>query len=222
MAARLADLIGMTLDRSIASQGLATIALSGGSTPEALYRALSCADIDWSNVAATLADERMVPPTDAASNEGFIRQALVKNRAAALRFVGLWNDAPDLSAAARAATARVFAMAPPFDVVVLGMGADGHTASWFPNADGLAAALADGAALVAPVHAKKSDATGPILERLTLSLAAVRTARLIILMMTGEGKRATFDKALRPGPVEEMPVRAILSARPDLWACWAP
>lgn len=221
MAARLADLVETTLDRAIAAQGLATIALSGGSTPAALYRALAARAIDWSNVAATLVDERLVPPSAEGSNERFLRSTFLQSRAQGARFVGLWSEAASLAAAATEATARVRNLVRPFDVVVLGMGMDGHTASWFPRAEGLAAALAPDAPLVVPVRATKSDATGDHLDRLTLSLPAVADARRIVLLMTGADKRKAYESFAGPGAVEDAPVRAILKARPDIWVCWA-
>lgn len=222
MAARLADFVEATLDRAVAAQGLATIALSGGSTPAPLYEALAARPVDWPNVAATLVDERFVPPSEKGSNEAFIRSTFLKGYAEKSRFVGLWNRTGSLEAAATEATARVSGLVRPFDVVVLGMGLDGHTASWFPHAEGLHAALAGDAPLVAPVRAKKSAVTGDHVERLTLSLRAVADARLIILMMSGAEKRAAFEKFAGGGAIEDAPVRAILRARPEIWACWAP
>lgn len=222
MAARLADLVAMALDRGVAAQGLATIALSGGATPAALYDSLSRKDVDWANVAATLVDERWAAPVDAASNEGFIRRTLLKDRAAAARLVGLWGAAQNAEAGAVDANVRVGDLVRPFEVVILGIGADGHTASWFPQAQGLAAALGESAPTVVAIKAKKSAATGDHVERLTLSLRVIRDARLVVLMMTGEDKRRAFTQACGEGGVDDMPVRAILRARPDIWACWAP
>lgn len=222
MAERLADLAALSLSRSIAAQGLATIAVSGGSTPTPLYEALSRRAIDWSNVAATLVDERWVPPTDIASNEAMARRSLLQGPAAAARFVGFWSEAPGLDAGAREASARLASVVRPFDVVILGMGADGHAASWFPHADGLADALRLDGPPIAPVTARASRETLGRLERLTLTLGAIASARLILLVITGEEKRKAYEAACADGPVEDMPVRAILRARADLWACWAP
>jgi len=222
MAERLADLVAIALDRGVAAQGLATIALSGGATPASLYDGLSRKDVDWSNVAATLVDERWIAPAHPASNEGFIRRTFLRNRASAARFVGLWSAAPDAEAGAADANDHVNCLARPFEVVILGIGVDGHTASWFPHAQGLPMALGDSAPAVAAVKAKKSAVTGDHVERLTLSLRAIRNARLVILMMTGDDKRRAFAQACGEGAVDDMPVRAILRARPDIWACWAP
>ncbi len=222
MAARLADLMQNAIERAISAQGLASIALSGGATPSLLYLALAARKIDWPNVTATLVDERFVPPSSKGSNEAFLRATFLQGNAGRARFVGLWGDAPSLDAAATEANARVRSLIRPFDVVVLGMGLDGHTASWFPMADGLNAALADDAPLVTSVRANRSEAAGDHLERLTLSLRAIADARLVILLLTGAEKRAAFEKIAGAGAVDQAPVRAILRARPDLWVCWAP
>jgi 6-phosphogluconolactonase len=222
MAARLADLMQGAIERAIAAQGLATIALSGGSTPSLLYLALAARKIDWPNVSATLVDERFVPPSASSSNEAFLRSTFLQGNASRARFVGLWSDAPSLDAAAAEANARVRNLVRPFDVAVLGMGIDGHTASWFPQADGLKSVLAVDAPLVVPVRARKSEATGEHLERLTLSMRAIADARIVMLLMTGAAKRKAFESFAGDGPAESAPVRAILRARSDLWACWAP
>lgn len=222
MAARLADLMQAVIDRAVAAQGLATIALSGGATPSLLYRALASRKVDWPNVTATLVDERFVPPSATGSNEAFLRATFLQGAAGRTRFVGLWNDAGSLEDAAADANARVRNLVRPFDVVVLGMGLDGHTASWFPHADGLSDALAADAPLVVPVRAKRSEVTGEHTERLTLSLRAIADARLAILLLTGAEKRSAFERFSGAGPTESAPVRAILAARPDIWACWAP
>lgn len=221
MAARLADLIETALGRSVAAQGLATMALSGGATPALLYEALAERDIDWPNVAATLVDERFVPPSAQGSNEAFLRANFLRGAASRARFVGIWNEAGSLEAAASVANERVTGLIRPFDVVVLGMGLDGHTASWFPHAEGLGAALHRDAPLVVPVRAAKSAATGDHLERLTLSLRAIKDARLVILLLSGADKRRAFEALTGAGLIEDAPVRAILRARRDIWACWS-
>ncbi|HXI87949.1 MAG TPA: 6-phosphogluconolactonase [Parvularculaceae bacterium] len=220
MSARLADLIETELARGVCEDGAGEFALSGGSTPKPLYEALSKKNIDWGRVTATLVDERWVAPTADGSNEKFIREALLKEKAAGARFRGLYNGAATPKDGLAGCEKMLASRRKPFDVVLLGMGEDGHTASWFPHADGLGDALAS-SGQVAAIRARKSAVTGPFLDRMTLTLSAIRDARLLILMMAGDEKRATFARALEEGPIEEMPVRAVLRARPDLWACWS-
>lgn len=221
MAARVADLVQTALERAIAAQGLASLALSGGATPSLLYLALASRELDWPNVCATLVDERFVSPASSGSNEAFLRSTFLQGKAGRTRFIPLWSDG-SLEEAAAHANVRVRDMARPFDVVILGMGLDGHTASWFPRAAGLEQAIAADAPLVVPIRAAKSDVTGENTERLTLSLRAIADARLVILLLTGAAKRKAFEAFAAEGSVKDAPVRAILQARSDTWACWAP
>lgn len=222
MAAHLADLIESVIAKAVAEEGGASLALSGGSTPQALYRELSLRPLAWPKLDVTLVDERWVPPGDAGSNETFVRETLFGGGVRPREFCGFWSDAATPAAGAAVASARFGKIKSPLDAVVLGMGADGHTASWFPHASGLSGALSDGAAPVVHVRAQRSEITGPHVDRLTLGLEPVASARFICLLITGDEKRAVFEKAAQPGPVEDMPIRAILRARPDLFACWAP
>lgn len=218
MAARVADLVELAICSAPFQNGKGKVAASGGSTPIAMYETLAARKLDWKQHRLTLVDERWVRLDHPRSNEASIRKAFAA--ADGVRIDGLFNGAPT-AADGLAGAEMLLDARKPFDAVILGMGDDGHAASWFPHAEGLDDALS-GDSLVAAVRARRTAVTGEEVERLTLTLRAIRTARLIILMMAGETKRATFEKAVRTGPVEDMPVRAIMQARPDLWACWAP
>ena len=215
MAARLADLVWAHL-----AVGDGELAASGGGTPRPLYEELARrAARSGRGLRVTLVDERWVPPDHPRSNEAFVRSAFAAAPGVAVS--GLYEtDAASAAAAAPAVARRLDARSSPFDVVVLGMGVDGHTASWVPHAEGLDDALTGDRPLCA-VRAKRSEVTGAEVDRMTLTLSAICSARLIILMLTGEDKRAPFDRASAGGPMSDMPVRAVLEARPDLWACWA-
>ncbi|MEL6363696.1 MAG: 6-phosphogluconolactonase [Pseudomonadota bacterium] len=219
-AARLADLLEAQLGRAIAERGAARFAISGGSTPAALYRDLSERDLPWEKVTAVLVDERWVPPGAEGSNETFARETLAQGRAADVRLVGLRSDAPTPADGLSAAEARIGAGS--FDVVVLGLGPDGHTASWFPHAEGLAGALSKNGPRVAAVRAIPSDVTGTHVDRITLTLGAIADAGLIAMLIAGDEKRAAFERVAAPGSVADAPARAVLAARDDMWVCWSP
>lgn len=215
LAASLAD----QLREAIAARGAATLVVSGGRTPEALFRRMSGLALDWSAVTVTLADERWVPPTDADSNEALVRRSLLVGPAAAARFVGLYTGADTPEAGEDACNARIRALPRPFDAILLGMGEDGHTASFFPGAPSLAVALAPPAGrTVQAIHAP-----GIPQPRMTLTLPTLLDTRRLLLLITGEAKRRTLDMAEGDGPVEAMPVRSVLRQdRVPLEIFWAP
>jgi 6-phosphogluconolactonase len=219
LADRLADDIAASLSRAIVERGLASLVVSGGNSPVRLFQTLRTRPLDWSRVCVALADERWVDPTGAGSNEKLVRDNLLQDAAAAARFVGLKNAAasPDLGAASAWET---FARVPrPFDVTVLGMGDDGHTASLFPRSPNLPKAL-DPSAAAACIGMRAP--TEPH-ARLSLNLSALLDSRLVYILILGEPKRRTFTAASGPGPVEDMPVRAVLRQdRTPVEVVWAP
>lgn len=195
---------------AIAQKDRATMAVSGGSTPATLFQALSAVDIPWSQVVITLVDERWVDEGDEASNARLVRQHLLQGYAAKANFVSLKTDEPDPFAAANAVDQRlrskILNRNAVLDVVVLGMGDDGHTASYFKDAAGLGEALSPFTDLsccaIRPVTAAH--------ERMTLTLNTVLAARRLMLHFLGVKKWAVLETAMTPGPVDELPIRAVL------------
>lgn len=219
LAPALAAYVAQTLARAIAARGSASLIVSGGKTPAKFFEQLSAQPIEWRRVCVALADERWVEPSDPASNERMVRETLLKDRAAEARFAGLKNAAPSPDLGAVSAW-ETFARIPrPFDVTMLGMGDDGHTASLFPRSPNLAMALNPAAAagcigMWAP--------TAPH-ARLSLNLSALLDSRRMLILMEGEAKLATFEAASGDGAVEEMPVRAVLRrSRVPVEVVWAP
>ena len=132
MAEGLAISVAAQLNQAIASQGVATLVVSGGRSPVAFFESLVKQPVDWSKVVVSLADERWVPVEHADSNAGLLKKHLLQGPAAKARFVGLYNAAATVERAALEAD-QGLAELPPIDVLILGMGDDGHTASLFPK-----------------------------------------------------------------------------------------
>lgn len=215
----MADKIAALLDSAISARGSASLVVSGGKSPTRLFQVLSGRDLDWSRVSIALADERWVDPANADSNEHLVRGELLHGKAASARFIGLKNAAATPDIGAKAAWEPYARVARPFDTVVLGMGDDGHTASLFPNSPNLASALDTAAAaacvgMLAPV--------APQL-RISLNLTALLDARRIFILLNGAAKWNTYVSASSPGPIPQMPIRAVLrQTRTPVEVMWAP
>jgi 6-phosphogluconolactonase len=219
LSRELATQIVKGLTAAIGARGLASLVVSGGRSPVRLFEILRTQPLDWGRVCIALADERWVGPEDAASNEHLVRDVLLKDHAASARFLGLKNGAPtpDLGAVSAWET---FARVPrPFDAVILGMGDDGHTASLFPGSPNLPSALNRSAA-AGCVGMWSPVAPHP---RLSLNLTALLDSRRIVVLITGESKWRAYTAACAPGPVEDMPVRALLrQSRTPVDVMWSP
>lgn len=206
--AALAEAIVARLGTAIAERGTASLVVSGGKSPIRLFERLRVAPLPWSQVWVTLADERWVAPGHPDSNEGLLRTHLLRDGAAAARFVPLITAHATPAEALADRTAALAAIPRPFDVVVLGMGEDGHTASLFPGAAGLEAAMApDGRAVLAAID-PPAYAPHP---RITLTLAALLDARVLMLPIAGAAKRRVYEQArAMPAPLR-WPVSAVLA-----------
>ncbi|TIT96211.1 MAG: 6-phosphogluconolactonase [Mesorhizobium sp.] len=217
LAAALAGNVAARLTKAIAERGTALLAVSGGTTPAKFFAALSSIPIAWDKVTVTLVDERFVPPTSPRSNAGLVAAKLLQSKAAAARFVPLYHEAASIEAAAASDSEALQSLAWPLDVVVLGMGADGHTASFFPDAGNLAELLGPSSQrIVVPVHAPSAGE-----PRLTLSMARIVAAGFIALHIEGEDKRTAFDGAMGAGV--KKPIRSVLEAAPiPVEVFWAP
>jgi 6-phosphogluconolactonase len=206
LAAAFAEWTAERLAQAIEKRGAALLVVSGGTTPVRYFHALASQPIDWSRVAITLADERRVPDDDRRSNARLVREALLRDHAAEAQFSPLADSRLEEDLELAAANARIAALPSPADLVILGMGEDGHTASWFPGAEGLVEAVDPGArALVAPIRAP-----GAAEPRLTLTGHVILRAHAIALHIEGEAKAQTLARALGDGPIEAMPIRAVL------------
>lgn len=205
----LAFRVARDLEAAIAAKGSASLMLSGGNTPRPFLARLAKEPIAWENVNVGLVDERWIDPASGQSNENLVRTELLEPGAEGAHFFGMYRDGMDVEAACGEVEAsyRTFF---PFDVVVLGMGGDGHTASLFPGRPELETLLKTetlcGAA-EAPVEPK---------TRMSLSLHAISASAHCYLHIEGGGKLAVYEEALDgDGDVRKMPVRAVLN-HPDV------
>ena len=217
LAAALAGKVAGLLSQAVAERGTALLAVSGGTTPALFFDALSREPVAWDKVVVTLVDERFVPASSPRSNAGLVAANLLKNAAAAARFVPLYHDAVSAEAAATADDAAMKALPWPLDAAILGMGADGHTASFFPDAENLGALL-DPASnrIVLPSHAPSAGEA-----RFTLTAARIVEAKFLALHIEGQEKRAAFDEAMAGN--DKKPVRAVFDAAPHApEVFWAP
>ena len=207
------------LQGAVEQRGAALLIVSGGETPKRFFTELAVHAIDWARVSITLADERCVADDNLRSNARLLREHLLQGPAAAAAFTPLADSRLTPQMELVSANARIARLPLPADLAILGMGEDGHTASWFPGADNLAQAIDPGArSLVLPI-----EAPGAAEPRLTLTARVLLRAKTIALHIEGESKSGALAKALAPGPIEEMPIRAVLRGAPErLHVFWAP
>lgn len=210
------------LEVAIEDKGQASLMVSGGSTPGPVFDRLRKVPLSWDRVTVGMVDERWVEPSDDASNERLVRERLLTGHAGA---AGLLPMKTQASTPGDAAADRAAAFGPhcnPIDVIMLGMGNDGHTASWFPKSKGLEEAFMHptGRAVTA-IDATGCAVAGEHTARMTLTGNAIGTARCAVMVLFGEEKKAVYEAALSADRVD-MPVRYavdILGSR--LTVIWA-
>jgi 6-phosphogluconolactonase len=196
LAEAAAAAVAARLREAIGTRPRASLCLTGGRAPGAVYDRLKDVDLDWARVVMTLSDERCVEADAPESNAGLARQRLLVGPAAKAHLIPLWPR-PDPA---------VLAALLPFDAVLLGMGEDGHIASLLPGDPALACNLdPEGPALLADVP---EGLGSPPVARVTLTLKALLASRGVFLLVSGGAKRLVIDRALAG---EDLPVRALLS-----------
>lgn len=207
----LANTIAGELADFLRREGRASLCVPGGTTPGPIFDTLSGVDLDWSKVAVFLNDERWVPEDSPRSNTRLLRQRLLVGKAASAQIVPLYAAAGQPEERLDELAAGI---APhlPISVLLLGMGADMHTASLFPGADRLEEALSETAPLLLPMRA---EAAGE--PRITLTAPILRGAMAIHILITGAEKRAALERAQGLSPLEA-PVKAVLANATVHWA----
>lgn len=206
LVAELATVIANLLSEGVSRNGRASLFVSGGSTPVQLFKNLSNKDLPWANIDICLVDERWVSPTAEDSNELLVKTHLLQNKAADANFTGMWNSAKNATTGEQECASSLQKIQRPFDVLILGLGNDGHTASLFPGAAklGQATDMNSGKICMAitPLDAPH--------ERMTLTLPTILESKHIFLHITGQNKKDVLEQALKDEPAEEMPIRFIL------------
>ncbi len=211
-ASRLAAALARRLD----AQDEASLVVSGGTTPADCLKALASADLDWSSVHVVLSDERWVPPSSDDSNERMVGETLLVDRAAGATLLPMYAEDVDIGERAQQLDEAIRSLPFPFAATLLGMGADGHFASLFPDAEGLADGL-DPDSNVLSIAVRTAASPHP---RLSLTMAALSRADEVLLLAFGEDKRKVLDEAMSSG---ELPVARLLrQKRAPVSVYWAP
>jgi 6-phosphogluconolactonase len=216
LALDLSQNINEVLVETIKKRGRASIAVSGGSTPIPLFEALSRLNLDWGKVDLTLVDDRWVESDNKDSNELLVRTHLIKNKAVKVNFVPLKNNSSNAEKGQISSEKALKNFTLPFDVVVLGMGTDGHTASLFPCSEEikLAMDLNNDDCLVA------TTPTSAPYERLSLTAKAIIDAKNVFLHLNGSSKLHALEEAMNTKDAYKMPIYAFLEDGLDIY--WSP
>ncbi len=208
MAAAVAGDLQFVIESALDARGGAVIALSGGKTPVPIYAKLAEAKLDWKRVTIIPGDDRIVPLGDPLSNATMLGKAFIP---AGARVIPLVSDkAADYRAAGRAADARVADLHWPLDLVLLGVGGDGHTASIFPGPDYDEALNGPRERRALGVMPDPLPKEAPV-PRVTLSRAAITSAKALTIAVTGQDKRDVIERAIEQGPGSTYPIGRVLA-----------
>jgi len=207
-AAAVAGDVGFIIESALDARGQALIALPGGKSPAPVYEKLAKAKLNWKNVTIIPTDDRLVPITDPLSNAAMLAKAFLPKGARVLPITT--DKAADHKMAGKAADARLQELHWPLDLVWLGVGADGHTASIFPGPDLDEALNGPKERRALGVMPDPMPADAPV-ARVTLSRAAILSARTIMLALTGAEKRDMLERAIKDGASSTVPIGRVLA-----------
>jgi len=211
LAINVANRLAGDLTAALEHEERALFVVPGGTTPGPVFDALCDARLDWSRVDVMLSDERWVPEVHVRSNTRLIRERLLVGRAAEARYLPLYAKADTPEEVLAELESNIIPRL-PISVLLLGMGEDMHTASLFPGADNLDAALAPDAPVLMAMRAE-----GLPEPRVTLSARVLDDALAKHLIITGNAKRTALDRAQSSTRLQA-PVRAVLE---DMVVHWA-
>jgi len=215
LSEELSQTIGQLFSQGLSQDQRASLAVSGGRTPIALFEKLSTFELDWSKIDLSLVDERWVEVSHVDSNEALVRKHLLQNNASQAVFIPIKNNAKSAKDGQPTCEQALSQAKQPFDVVVLGMGNDGHTASLFPCSEELTLAMD-------PDYQHTCIATTPTsasYQRMSLSRSAISRANNIILHITGKDKLSTLELAMNNKDASQMPIYAFLTQPMSIYWC---
>jgi 6-phosphogluconolactonase len=211
--------IGFIVESAVDARNASLIAVPGGRTGPAVFPKIAEQKLQWKRVAIIPTDDRLVPMEDERSNVRAIAKAFLPTGA---RVVPIAADIPDYRLAGNSADARLQDLPWPPDLVWLGMGADGHTASIFPGPDLEAALDAPKARRAIGVLPDPLPAEAPV-PRVTLTRASILSARTILVTVTGDEKRAILERAIADGQSSKLPIgRVLAEAEQPIDIHWCP
>ena len=198
-----ANQITFILKKALEERDRAYLVVSGGKTPQGLFQQLAQQALDWEQVTILLTDERCVDPHHEASNERLIKSSLLQFKAGKAEFISLYANDKSPEKKNQIINQRLEHL-PQFDVVILGMGTDGHTASLFPCSPNIAEALSTSCSAIA-VHPQ-----GAPLSRMSLTASRLRNSRYVFLHILGQDKYEVFQEAMIGDEALDMPIRAFI------------
>ncbi len=219
MADAVAGDVGFIIESAIEARDASLLALPGGKTPLPVFAKLAAAKLPWKKVTIVPTDERLVAVQDELSNARLLAQSFMK---AGARVIPIGGENDDVDAAGNIADARLQDLPWPPDLVWLGMGADGHTASIFAGPDLHKALDAPKARRAVGVRPEPMPAEAPV-ARVTLTRASLLSARTLIITVTGADKRELLEQAIADGQSSKLPIgRVLAEAEQPIDIHWAP
>jgi len=207
MADAVAGDVGFIIESALDARGASLVALPGGETPKPIFKALAAKKMPWKQVTIIPTDERLVPMDDRRSNIRGIAQTFIP---AGARVIPITGDIADYKLAGNSADARLQDLPWPPDLVWLGMGEDGHTASLFLGPDLQGALDAPKARRAIGVMPDPMPEDAPV-ARVTLTRSAILSARTILITITGNKKRELLEGAIEDGQSSKLPIGRLLA-----------
>lgn len=200
------------ITRGIEKQGRASIAVPGGSTPAPVFELLSKMSLDWHNVLVAPTDERWVDVSEPTSNQKLLQETLLVNQAKNARLMPMKNSAATASQGQAESEQSINELERPFDLVMIGMGNDGHFASLFPGSSPFEQAMdIENPNSCIAINAAGCPVAGQNTERMSLTLSAILDAKLVMILITGSEKLEVLRVAEKDNNPSDKPIAALLN-----------